>query len=334
MTKMRDLIAELPAQLRWAADLDPPAVPEAQEALVSGMGGSGIAGSIAAVIADDAGSRVSVRKSYGLPGWAERVRPLVVAVSHSGNTEETLDAVDAATIAGLPVAAVTTGGRLAGLAEDRGWPVVKAPQGPQPRAAVGCLTGGALRVLEAAGLLPAQSDALHEAADVVAMLLGDGAGPGVALADDLGDAVAGRVAVVYGGEGAGAVAANRWKTQINENGKSPAWWSVLPELDHNEIVGWGGVPALSADGVAVVSLHVPGEHPRISLRSDITEDLMDGVGIAGRVDAVGESLLAKLFSLIVIGDLVSVAIAERVGADPMPVDVIEDLKGRLAAEGT
>jgi glucose/mannose-6-phosphate isomerase len=270
-----------------------------------------------------------------MPGWVAAARPLVVAVSHSGNTEETLDAVEAATTSDLTVAAVTTGGRMADLAEAAAWPLVMAPAGPQPRAAVGYLTGGVLRVLQAAGLLPDQVPALREAAEVVEMLLGGGIGPGVALADDLADALAGRVAVIYGGHGAGAVAANRWKTQINENGKAIASWSEFPELDHNEIVGWTAFPELSAERIGVVFLHVPGEHPRIALRSRITRELMeDRAGVAGEVHAQGEHLLARLFSLIVIGDLVSVSIAERAGADPMPVDVIEDLKRRLAAEET
>ena len=140
---------------------------------------------------------------------------------------------------------------------------------------------------------------------------------------------------IYGGSGAGAVAANRWKTQINENGKAPAYWSEFPELDHNEIVGWTAFPDLSAERMGVVFLHVPGEHPRIALRARITMALIeDRAGIAGEVHAQGEHLLARLFSLIVVGDLVSVSIAQRAGVDPMPVDIIEDLKRRLAAEET
>jgi glucose/mannose-6-phosphate isomerase len=333
---MRDLVATLPDQLRWAADLQvPPFSTDAGEALVTGMGGSGIAGSIAAVVADDVGARVGVHKSYGLPGWAHRVRPLVVAVSHSGDTEETLDAVAAGEDAGLELAVVTTGGVLAARAGETGRSLVVAPAGPQPRAAVGYLTGGTLRTLQAAGLLPDQAPALREAADVVEMLLGDGDGPGVALAEDLADALAGRFSVVYGATGGGAVAANRWKTQINENGKAPAAWAELPELDHNEIEAWAAFPDLSLGSVGVVFLHLSDQHPRIAARFRITRELLeDRVGIAGEVHAQGEHLLARLFGLIVVGDLVSVAIAERSGVDPMPVDVIQNLKRRLAAEET
>ncbi|MFQ5947444.1 MAG: bifunctional phosphoglucose/phosphomannose isomerase [Acidimicrobiia bacterium] len=330
---MLELILELPAQLRWAADLEPPALDAAETALVTGMGGSGISGDVAAVVAGEARKLVLVHKGYGLPGWAAVVRPLVVAVSHSGDTEETLSAVGETVESELPLAVVTTGGRLAELAADADWPLVRLPGGPQPRAALGYLAGGVLRTLEAAGLLPPQSEALREAADVVDGLLGGGEGSGMRLGADIAEALDGRVTVIYGGLGVGATAAGRWKTQINENGKAPAYWSALPELDHNEVVGWDAVADLTGRAVGVVFLRDGRDHPRVAQRVEFTQELMDGkVGIAGQVWAQGEGLLARLFSLMVIGDIVSVTIAERAGVDPMPVDVIERLKQRLVEE--
>jgi len=333
MIKMRDLIAGLPDQLRWAAELEPPEMPAATEILVAGMGGSGIAGDIAGVVAEASGGRVGVHKSYGLPSWVGNAGAQVVAVSHSGNTEETISSVATALSAGLKPAVVTTGGRLGEMAADRGWPTITVPAGPQPRAAVGYLAGAALRLAEAAGVVPAMSDDLLEAASVLEMLIGGGEGPAVALAEDLADALDGRVAVIYGGHGPAAVAANRWKCQINENGKAPAYWSVLPELDHNEIVGWDAYRSLARDRIGIVTLCDRDAHPRVGLRARLTTELVgDRVGIAGEVEAQGESLLARLFSLIVIGDLLSVSIAERAQIDPMPVDIIEALKVRLVEE--
>lgn len=330
---IRELIAELPDQLRWAAQLEAPEIPKASEMLVAGMGGSGIAGDIAGVVAEDAGGRIGVHKSYGLPGWVGAAQPRLVAVSHSGNTEETLSAVATGISAGLTPAVITTGGRLGDMATDRGWPTIEVPAGPQPRAAVGYLAGATLRMAEAASVLPTMSDDLSEAAEVVEMLLGGGEGPGVALAEDLAEGLEGRIAVIYGGHGPAAVAANRWKCQINENSKAPAYWSVLPELNHNEIVGWEALPKLSQDRIGVVSLCDRDAHPRVGLRSRLTTELLsDRVGIVGDVEAVGESLVARLFSLVVVGDLLSVALAERTGMDPMPVDVIESLKQRLSEE--
>jgi glucose/mannose-6-phosphate isomerase len=330
---MRDLIGTLPAQLRWAAALEPPVPAPATEAVVAGMGGSGIAGSIAAVVAAAAGSRVAVHRTYGLPTWAAKARPLVVIVSHSGETEETLSAVECAGQLGLDRAAVTTGGKLAALAEAEGFPLVTTPLVPQPRAAVGYLTGAVLRLLEAAGVLPSQVDGLHEAADVVEGLLDGGRGAAVALADDLAAALYHRLVVVYGSEGVPAVAAYRWKTQINENGKAIAYNSAFPELDHNEIEAWAAYPDLARNHVGLVWLQDPADDPRLARRAQVSRKLVEGrVGIAGEVRAQGEGALARLFSLTVVGDLVAVSLAERAGMDPVAVEVIAALKQQLGKE--
>jgi len=325
MSEMRDLIATFPEQLRWAAGLVTPSIPPAESAIVAGMGGSGIAGDVAAVVAEAASRRVTVHKAYGLPRWV--AGDLVVAVSHSGNTEETLSGVQAAAAVGAPWVAVTTGGRLQGEAVAAGAPVVAIPFSPQPRAAFGYLAGAVLRVLEAAGVLPSQAGALEEAADVVASAL---AGPAHEAAAAIAGRLAGRVTVIYGGTGLGAVAANRWKTQMNENGKAPAYWSSLPELDHNEIVGWTAHPQLGRDSIGVVFLHDGADHPRVALRARLTGELIAPVvAIAGEVSSVGSGVLARLLSLTIVGDLVSVELAERAGVDPVPVAIIEDLKKRL-----
>jgi len=328
VSEMRDLIATLPTQLRWAADLDRPRVPPAKSAVVAGMGGSGIAGDVAAVVAESESTRVTVHKSYGLPSWVRD--ELVVAVSHSGNTEETLSGARAAVAAGIPWVAVATGGRLLEDADASGAARVDIPFSPQPRAAFGYLAGGVLRVLEASGVVGDQTGALREAADVVEGAL---AGPAHEAASEIADRLAGRVAVVYGGSGVGAVAANRWKTQINENGKTPAYWSALPELDHNEIVGWSAHPELGRESIGVVFLHDAGDHPRIALRARLTRELITPTTtVAADVSSLGVGVLARLFSLTIVGDLVSVGLAERAGIDPAPVAVIEDLKKRLATQ--
>jgi len=331
---MRELIAGLPAQLRWGADLKPPAVGEAAEALVLGMGGSAFAGSVAALVAESGGHRATVHRSYGLPSWAAIARPLVVAVSYSGGTRETLDAVEAARSAGLPLAMVTAGGRLGALAEAEGYPMISIEAPPPPRSAVGCLAGAVLRIFESAGLVPPQGAGLREAADVAERLLDGGRGPAVALAEDLAAALDHRVAVIYGAEGVGALAAYRWKTQVNENAKAIAYCSPLPELDHNEVEAWSTYPGISRDRVGVVWLRDPVDDPRLARRADVTRDLLaDRVGPAGEVFAQGKGILARLFSLVVVGDLLSVSLAERAGVDPVAVDVITSLKERLAGEG-
>jgi glucose/mannose-6-phosphate isomerase len=327
---MRDLVAELPEQMRWAAGVAVPPIPSRPEALVVGMGGSGIAGNAAAAVAAASGARVGVHKGYGVPGWVGPARPLVVAVSHSGNTEETLAAVHAALGAGCPVAAVTTGGELTTLAGDRDLPLVQVPAGPQPRAAFGYLAGAVVRVLGAAGILP---DRRSEMLDTAGLLEDSLGGSAQQEADGLADALDGRATLIYGATPPASVAANRWKTQINENSKAPAFWSDLPELDHNELVGWTAYPEWSQESVGVVALRDPdGESARMKLRFDVTLDVMrPQVHLAGSVRSQGSGTLPRLFSLVLVGDLLSVTLADRAGIDPMPVEAIESLKRRLSA---
>ncbi|MGH9166545.1 MAG: bifunctional phosphoglucose/phosphomannose isomerase [Acidimicrobiia bacterium] len=320
----------LPEQLRWAVALEVGEVPRAGSALVIGMGGSGISGDFAAQAADRGGRLVDVHKGYGLPGRAAVQRPLVVAVSYSGDTEETLSGVEEARELGLPVTAISTGGELSRLAERHGWPWVSAPGGLQPRAAVGYLTGAVLRVLAAGGVLPDQRPVLVEAAALLDELLGpDEDGAAVELAGDLAEGLAGKVPVIYGGRGVAEVAAQRWKTQFNENAKIPAFWAVLPELDHNEIEGWAWSPAR----FGLVFLRDWDDDPRLGRRFELTAEALGGQPpLVGEVWAQGEGIVARMLSLAVVGDLTSVLMAELAGVDPDRVDVLEGIKRRMGEE--
>ena len=332
MNSMWSMLAGLSDQYQWAADLNLPVMIPAETVLVCGMGGSAISGDIAAAVVPSA--LIAVNKGYSIPGWATGVRPLVVAVSYSGNTEETRSAVSEALALGLPVAVVAGGGALADLAVERDLPFVRVPIGLQPRAALGYLTGALLRLLEAATIAPEQSGPLVEAASVVRELWGDGrSGPAGRLAIDLADGLTGRVSLIYGSNGLTAPIAQRWKTQINENGKRPAFWSLLPELDHNEIVGWSALEALTKRMLGIILLRDRDEHAQVKRRFALTTSLISGsVPVVGEVWSQGESRLARAAGLALVGDLVSVFLAEQEGVDPVPVDIIEDLKGLLNEE--
>lgn len=334
MNPMWEAALGLGDQLRWAAQLRLPQLPSGDRVLVTGMGGSGISGDIAGLLAAESGRLALVHKSYGLPGWAARERPLVVAVSYSGNTEETLSAVAAAQELRLSMVAISTGGKLADTAQQGGVPHVGIPSGLQPRAALGYLAGAVCRVLEGAGVLPNQAPGLEEAALVLDSLFGkEGKGPGAQLADDLAEGLVGRIPVIYGGPGLTGVAALRWKTQFNENAKRAAYASWLPELDHNELVGWASIPELTRRLIGIVELRDHTEHPRVAKRFELTRQIAGGdVAFVGNVWAQGETTWAKLASLIGIGDLVSLFVAAQAGVDPLPVAPIEMLKQRLAEE--
>ncbi len=325
---MAGMVAGLGDQLRWATAIEMDRLERPPAVIVAGMGGSGISGDVAAPMADEAGSLLVVHKGYGLPGWAGSVKPLVVAVSFSGATEETLSGVDAARRAGLPLVAVTTGGRLGEEAAAEGWPSITVPGGLPPRAALGYLAGAVLRVLEAAQIVPSMRSPLEEAADLVDDLVG---GAAAALADDLAEGLAGRFSIIYGSSGPAHPAAQRWKTQLNENAKAAAGWGIIPELDHNEIVGWDADPDLSRRRIGVVSLRDQGEHPQVARRFEITRRLCTNrVGWVGEVWSQGTSSLARCLSLIAVGDLVSLGVAKRAGVDPMDIAILDQLKAELA----
>ncbi|MFQ5524334.1 MAG: bifunctional phosphoglucose/phosphomannose isomerase [Acidimicrobiia bacterium] len=333
MTDMLSQIKTQGDQLRWAVDVAAPSLGSHSEILYAGMGGSGIAGDYAMAVAGTTTTRIAVHKGYApLPEWVQRVRPLVVAASYSGNTEETLSMVRAAWEAGLDVATITTGGELGRLSAEHGWPTVPVPAGMQPRAAVGYMVGAVVRLLESAHAVDDQRVALAEAADLADEAVAEGS-PRWVEAEQIAGALQGRIPIIYGGGPVSGTVAQRWKTQINENAKMPAWWSLLPELDHNEVTGWETMPELTRKTLGIVALTDTGDHPRITARlahtRSLTEDAVDWVGT---VNSSGSTTLARLISLTVVGDLVSWMLAEAAGVDPVPVATIEKLKKLLAKD--
>lgn len=330
---MEEQIRSLPDQLRWAGSLRTSPIGTQSEIVVVGMGGSGITGDYLSVLAAPHGTRVHVHKGYApVPLWAVRQRPTVLAVSYSGDTEETLDFVLEAHESGLQVATISSGGRLGEMSMSHGWPRIEVPGGLQPRAALGYLVGAAIAIAEAAHAIDDQRLAIVEAADLAETALEPGSRQWE-QASHIAAALAGRIPVIYGGGTLTGVVAQRWKTQINENAKRPAWSSVLPEVDHNEIVGWESMSEMSRDHFGIVALTDPSDHDRIVPRLAHTRDLTeDAVPWLGMVESSGTSLLARLISLTVVGDLVSWMLATESGVDPLPVATIEELKKLLSED--
>ncbi|MGH8957427.1 MAG: bifunctional phosphoglucose/phosphomannose isomerase [Acidimicrobiia bacterium] len=327
---MEKLVAGLGDQLRWAAEVPISDIAPSPLYLVVGMGGSGISGDIAAALAS---GLVQVHKGYGLPAWVRASPPALIAISYSGNTEETLSAVEEAENSGIAICAITSGGRLAEMASISGWPLVLVPGGLQPRAAVGYMLGSVLRLLESAGALAMAPSDLLSTADLVDSLAGPG-GIGWALAADLAAGLKGRAVIIYGASGLTAPAALRWKTQINENAKWPAWVGLLPEIDHNEIVSWTSLSLVTQEHIGIVTLRDESESVRLTARFEHTARLTSqSVPWVGEVWSQGVSPLERVMSLCAMGDLVSIEIARAAGIDPLPVETIETLKGLLAKEG-
>jgi len=316
------------------AGLAVPGLPSAaslRSVVVCGMGGSGIAGDVArSLLAERLAIPIGVIKGYTLPEYCQR-NTLVIALSFSGNTEETLAAYAQAVAAGCRVVAVSAGGELAALADADGTAWVAVPASiPAPRAALGFLSGAALGLLQAVGLAPPCDADVDRTAALLDQMAG-GFSSTVGEEENEAKSVArwllGRVPVVWGSEGLAGAAALRWKNQLNENAKVPAFRSVLPELDHNEIEGWS---AQAGESFAVVALRHRGEHPRVEARLSATLQAVAGSGLAARqVEAEGSSALEWLFSLILKGDFVSTYLAILRGVDPTPVPVLTGLKERL-----
>ena len=303
--------------------------------LVAGMGGSGIAGDVAAVVSAQAGrAAVLPVKAATLPAFVGPDTP-VIAVSHSGTTEETLACVDAAVAAGAPWAAVTTGGDLAQRAEETGAAVVALPPGGQPRANLPYLVTGVLGVLTGWGIVDGALADLRGVPEHLAGLVqqwSHAVATDANLAKQLAVALDPFVPLFYGAHGWTAVAAMRAKCQVNENAKRPAFWNELPELDHNEVVGWRLFDDFAARLAVVEVRSRADEDAATARRFEATAELVrPHVGALTAVDVGGPTPLARFAATVLLLDLVSVHLALLRGEDPTPVEAIVALKSALSA---
>jgi glucose/mannose-6-phosphate isomerase len=297
--------------------------------VVCGMGGSAIGGDLAkAALGDRATRPITVVRGYALESWTPP-ESFVLCASYSGNTEETLACFEAAGAAGAQRAVLTTGGTLAELARAEGVPVIGVPAGMQPRAAVIYMTTGVMECAALCGAAPA----LHSEIDMATALLErlveewGPAAPDDALPKRIARELQGRIAVVHGA-GATAAVARRWHTQLNENAKAAAFWSELPEANHNEIAAWErGAPPAS---LAAVFLEDPDQHPRVGRHIELMCEEVERAGAPTIVvPARGESRLERVLAHVLLGDLVSVYLAALDGVDPTAVEAIDRLKATL-----
>jgi glucose/mannose-6-phosphate isomerase len=333
---MFDLAAALPEQVAAAAQLADeidgglPEHEDIENVVVLGMGGSGIAGDIVAAVAGPFMSvPLTVIKGYEAPSFVGE-GTLCFAISYSGNTEETLEAAQAAAAVGAQMVVLSTGGELADLAASVGAPHLVLPDIPMPRAGVGAVSIPVLGVLERVGLFPGARQYIADTVTQLARrrdaLIKDGSS-----AQRLAREIGRTIPVAYGGDAIGTVAAYRFKCQVNENAKAPAFAGSVPEMCHNEICGWGQHGDVTRQVMTVVRFRHDFEHPQVARRFELTFDVIDEVVHAvADVEAQGEGALAQLFDLIIQGDFVSLHLAADAGVDPGPIPVLLDLKAALA----
>ena len=328
---MRDIIASFPEQLAEGmrrglglqGDLG-----NATRVFLAGMGGSGIAGEVfAAWVADRSRIPIHPIHDYRLPSYA-KPGDLLIAVSYSGDTEETLAAVAQGIKLGCRLVAVTSGGALAQLAREVRAPLVEVPAGLPPRGAFGHLFG----ILPSIGSEWVYGDLRGELDRAMVHLrdLRDHFRPQSPLkrnrAKLLAQKLKGVTPIVYGAPPFDAIA-KRWQTQLNENAKVLAFSSTLPEADHNEIIGWASDP--SARRFAAVILRDADETPEVHRRLDATASLFGKRADVEQVHDDDDQLLGRMLGTLFLGDYVSLYLAALRRVDPLPVDPIRELKERL-----
>lgn len=329
-------IANLPDQLEEAykrgLSLDLPGWQNIQRVLVAGMGGSAIGADLLAAYASPLSSiPLVVQRNYYLPAWANGRDTLVIASSHSGNTEETLAAFDQAQKGNCHILALCTGGKLAEKARQSNVPLWTFEHPGQPRAAVGYSFGLLLALMRRLGVLPDPANDLQTAISAMrkqqAALQADVQvvhNPAKRLAGQL----IGRWVMVFGSDCLEPVA-RRWKTQINELAKAWAQCEALPEADHNALAGLvqpqGSLPTAMA-----LFLRAPTYYPRNLLRAEHTRQayMLEGLN-TDFVDAQGETALANMWTALHLGDYTAYYLAMLYEIDPTPVMALEGFKKEL-----
>jgi glucose/mannose-6-phosphate isomerase len=321
---MLEAVKAMPEHLRdalWRIESARASTIEAPAVFVCGMGGSAIGGDLAvAGLADRLTKPMMVARGYELPAWAP-AGSAVLCSSYSGETEETLACYAAAEALGAQRLVATTGGELADAARADGVPVIGLPAGLQPRAAVGYMfcVAAELAALALAG------PRINTEIDATASHLGEAFDATETRARDLAGEIGDAVPVIWGSDLTASVA-YRWKTQVNENAKSPAYSAVLPEADHNELEGWSG-----AEGrFAAILLEDRDQHPRERRRFELTAKAIEPHAAAViRLETAGETRTDRLLHTVMLGDLVSIELANASGVDPIPVEGIESFKREL-----
>lgn len=336
-----DMIGEidnLPDQLAHAYQLgmthELPAWTGIRQVLIAGMGGSAIGADLLASYSTSlARLPVSVHRDYGLPLYARGAETLVICSSHSGNTEETLDAFHAALQAECSILVVSTGGELEKRARENNIQVWTFEHSGQPRAAVGFSFGLLLALFERLGFIPSQKEAVEDAVasmkrtqqhlrtEIPAVK-----NPAKRYAGQL----MGRWTTIMG-SGLLSTVARRWKGQINEIAKAGANFEFLPEADHNTLAGTMNPQETLNAHTMTLFLCAPSDHPRNRLRSDLTRKafMLEGMN-TDFVEARGSTPLAHMWTMILFGDYMAYYLAMGYGVDPTPIQALVEFKNAMA----
>jgi glucose/mannose-6-phosphate isomerase len=298
--------------------------------VICGMGGSAIGGDLLrSVLQYEIKLPVYINRNYRLPAFADG-NTLVIASSYSGNTEETLSAYVEAKEKGCKIICISSGGNLSLLAENEGRLLIKVPRGYQPRCAIAYSFFPLLILMYKLGFVTDKSNDIEK---IISRMKSRSSeyivlnehNPAIKIAQYL----QGKYPVIYSSSDLLDIANLRWRGQINENAKSLAFGSLLPEMNHNEILGWQENPELMKK-LVIISLEDKDDHPQIKKRQKIMFSLISSfANMLVELEGDGENHLERLFDLIHLGDWVSFYLAILYKVDPTPVEKINYLKSKL-----
>ena len=325
---MKQLIAGLSNQIREAIKIGEntefkPTNKTISAVLVCGLGGSGIGGKIIALLLKkELGIPFLCINDYEVPAWVDK-NTLVIASSYSGNTEETIAAINECNLRGSEIVVITSGGTLLDMAKANAWNSYIVPGGEQPRAMLAYSLVQQLYILERYNLINASVITDLKGTPI---FIDSNEDDIQSEAMRIAKSFIGKRPIIYAGNDFEGIAV-RWRQQINENAKELCWHHVLPEMSHNELVGWAG----GADNLAPLFLYSSFNHPRTNHRWKILkETLKKYTSTVLETESKGESKIAQNFFLIHLGDWVSYFMSEIKNIDAVEVDVILHLKSEMA----
>ncbi len=316
-------------QLAYDYKVELPAMDGLLNVVLGGMGGSALP---AVFLRSWPGTLVPLEivRDYCLPNYVGE-KTLFISSSYSGNTEETLTALEEAESKGAQIVVIAAGGKLADHARAKSYPLFNVPGGIQPRMCSFYFLAALLQILEPLGLVAEGS--LAELQKVAEWLKDQIAGwrPDVPTKDNAAKQLAlemiGKSAVIYAGPKLWP-AANKWKIGMNENAKNVSWTNQYPEFNHNEFIGWSSHPVQKP--YAVVEIRSNLEHERVQKRFVVSERLLSGKRPSPNVVVPeGSTLLQQLLWTSNFGDFTSLYVALLNGLNPTPVDLVEKLKEEL-----
>lgn len=334
---MYRLIKEFPGQAREAIRIgkETPlkiSVRGVREIVLCGLGGSAIGGDLLkSYLGADLKVPFLVNRHYVLPGFVGP-NTLVIISSYSGNTEETNTAHREALKRKAKILCISSNGMTETLAKKSGAPVIKIPGGQPPRSALAYSFFPLLIALSRLGFIKDKSREIREALTLLDEKSAEYSNPDPAVnrALQLASSMRGRISVIYSSTERFDAVNTRWRGQMAENAKALCFGNVLPEMNHNELVGWKALTDQMRD-MQVILLRDRGDHPRVSVRMDITRDILSRyTPHVAEVWSDGTTLLARMFTLVTLGDWVSYYLAILHREDPWPVAVIDHLKTELA----